>query len=645
MMSLQHIKPVKIPFDSLVSERVNLDPFGDGLLKELQDVGMVSITQIPNLKEMKNEALSWTLHSCAQESSVGRSHKYPDGTVRRTLATHTIPGGSAKLNHQTDSTSCGKFDKAIVPFRAAVDDVTKLFATRLSLLLDNLSDFSAAPLLMTEDRFPFSTVAEIVEHGEHLEHFHSYQHFDERTPASDQHTIDFHLDQGLFLVFAPGRMTHQDASRPASLSTGFMIELPDGSPAIVDFDDDDDLVILLGDGVNQYINPHFSDVEGFRALPHALSLSKHSQDQARVWYGRMVLPPGSAVHPQHKKTFDELREDLIKASRMELGRDKDGDIDVLSLGCASTSHIARQLEEMSCSADTLLCWHKCMSLAEFNVSDDICSGQGKELFCINPRGQLWDGNHGDFFPGCATNDTEIATPFPTLPSYPRDADVCTNASFAEFASLMPYENQINLGAAGAIFLWNVSDGHVHGRLAFNGLLGYLAVGLANVGGAKNGMHGANILMAIPGGNYSAITGFDLSIDPSIQEFQISPDPEESSFRFWGVDNDVTAQSRHGGMFPELDITDCFSSFTFEAESINGVPFKLSGVDQLLWAANDIDSFAGYHGLNRGRFSIEWASGQAKLYEADEEEAAPPSSGARVGLVLSLFLLVVSLMGL
>lgn len=632
---MKTFKPLKIPFASLTKDELSEVEKVD-LGSALQNVGMVSITEIPNLKQLKNAVMSWNLHACTQESPAAVSHHYADGTHRSTIATHTVPGGTPTIQYKSDSLACRSFDEASVSFRAVVDEVTLMFASKVSSLLRNRQD---GAFLTTPSDFPFATFSDIVEHGEHLEHFHSYQRVqdgyeDARSAGS---TIDFHTDQGLFLVFSPGQLAYQDPTVPNGLGADFTIELRDGSQAAVEFTEEDGLVILLGDGVNQYINPRMDANHALRSLPHALSLPVSTHEVARVWYGRMVLPPASAVHPQHGRSFDDLRSELISAST---GSGIDA-IETLSLGCASNTHVARQLEDTSCNSSSLMCWHKCMSLAQFNVSDAVCADQGKQVYCINPRGQLWDGNHGDFYPGCATNDTEIATPFTTLPDYPRDEAICTNESFTEFATAMPYDHQIDLGGSGAVFLWNVSDGHVLGRIAFNGLLGFLAIGLANVGGEKNGMHGAHILMAIPGGNYSAITGFDLSIEPSIHEYQISPNPEQSSFRFWGVNDGTTATARHADATSELNLTNCFSSFTFEAEDIKGIPFNLSGVDQLLWSANNIDSYAGYHGMNRGRFSVDWPSGKAELYQA-APEGAPTSASRTIGLGASLGFLIMVL---
>lgn len=82
--------------------------------------------------------------------------------------------------------------------------MTEAFASRLEFVL---ADSLATPLSATKDgshRFP--SFSNVVAHGEHLEHFHSYQ----RTESpflgdkSNDATLKLHTDQALFLVFVQG---------------------------------------------------------------------------------------------------------------------------------------------------------------------------------------------------------------------------------------------------------------------------------------------------------------------------------------------------------------------------------------------------------------------------------------------------------
>ena len=70
----------------------------------------------------------------------------------------------------------------------------------------------------------------------------------------------------------------------------------------------------------------------------------------------------------------------------------------------------------------------------------------------------------------------------------------------------------------AKFMWSVKDNKIDGMLVFNGGFGYLATGFPFPGGDKNGMHGASVIMAIPGGDYSAKFGLNLTLDENVQEY-------------------------------------------------------------------------------------------------------------------------------
>ena len=410
-------RPFKLPYSSLLEGSVNTQA-SDDVIQALQQVGMVAITDVPELQQLKAAALSWNLHACSAASSSARANLYPDGTLRRTLATHRPPSHEGegegddihpwRLESVGDKGPCQDFIDASASFRQAVDKVTRAFAACVSPLLVQ-RQYDSRPLLVSAtNNERFSTFADIVHHGEHLEHFHSYQRnvngpqavVANTTTIADVDTIPMHTDQGLFLVFSPGRIVHQDGAEATAptLSSDFFIELSDGSRVNVDFDAADDLVVLLGDGVHQYVNPSLERDQFLRAVPHALKLPERNEGEARVWYGRMVLPPSAAIHSRAGVTFGQVREAQIATAQNP---------NFLAFGCSKEDLVARQLEVESCESDTLYCWHKCMPLADYNVSEAICHQQGEEVFCVDSNGHLWDGSHGDFFPGCATNGTEF----------------------------------------------------------------------------------------------------------------------------------------------------------------------------------------------------------------------------------------------
>jgi hypothetical protein len=463
-------------------------------------------------------------------------------------------------------------------------------------------------------------------------------------PAQEGTTIDMHLDQGLFLVFTPGRIYDQVEDR-LSMARDFFIQLPDQKvPVLVEFDVNDDLVVLLGDGMNQYVNNRRSnDNFQLRAVPHSLSVQPNQQP--RVWYGRMVLPPPTAVHPDHGISFGEIRQAMIEENSLS---EAVPETSLSHLGCSGGHGAARQLEETSCESDSLFCWHRCMNLEQFDVSESICASQNLTLWCINPRGQLWDETHGDFYPGCIDPLTAVvATPFPEIDDYPRDVSVCSNESFAAFVDARQvsggYEHSASIADNTAAFLWSVIqvsdvDGSnvalredagqsvIKGEVVVNSLFSWISVGLR--GDEDFAMTGAHVLMAMNGGNYTPSLGVDMSMDPTYDEHVLG---DSTPFRTWNtpVPSDDMAD-------PSVNIDEdgCFAALSFTTGSFAGKALNVSGVDRMIWAANGKDSFMQYHGRDtRGEFHVQWSDGTltVPVVEDAEEEGghddADSSSGA------------------
>jgi hypothetical protein len=478
--------PQKISYENLMDDGDTL--MKSALFKALSETGIISITGIPNMDTSTKDVLS-VLYDCATESKATQEHIFPDGARRLTLATHAVPGAEmTRINHQIinkESKACDSFDKASKSFRSAVATVTRVFSNRVSSYLGE--DEQEPFLLSTLDNKAYKTFSDVVEFGEHLEHFHSYEKLlDQDLQDEDaEETIEMHADQGLFIVFTPGRLVHhQDPSKKAEITSGFFIELPDGSVDQVEFSDKDDLVFMLGDGVNQYINDKLPSNKKLRAVPHKLIMESHTDSSSRVWFGRMVLPPANAIHPSHGITFDELRDQMISAS---LNNQED---EKIGIGC-SGGMVARDLSATTCEDDATYCWHRCMAHADFEVSQEICASRNLQVQCINPRLEISQGEtHGDFYLACADNATQPAeTPFPTLDEYPRSEEVCTEAEFELFANVPGFNFSVTLPGGKNKFMWSIEDDKVHGRLAYDGLFGWIAFGFAAADGNKNGMHG------------------------------------------------------------------------------------------------------------------------------------------------------------
>ena len=155
------------------------------------------------------------------------------------------------------------------------------------------------------------------------------------------------------------------------------------------------------------------------------------------------------------------------------------------------------------------------------------------------------------------------------------------------------------------------------------------------------MNGADILLALPGGNYTPMFGLEvpgktlpgtdeISIEISKKksaaiETEINPDgssvyeyminPQGSSFRHWseptGTDNNPDSMN--------VVVTEYATAMTWETNNINGKNFNMTGFDDLIWGGNSKDYHVGYHGRgNRARFYINWVTGEGKLWTNEED---------------------------
>jgi len=372
--------PQKIAYQDLVDGEESAKSI---LTEALSTSGVISITGLPG-KEHKDKALS-SLPACLDNSKAKQELQFPDGTVRHTLATHTFPNSGAKsIDYKTSSETCQAFDQAATVFRSTVAVATQVVADRLAELHQVDDEDPLLEGLTHQDGASsvYATIADVVKNGEYLEHFHAYQ----KLEVSTEETIEMHVDQGMMLAFTPGRLISPKDSK-IEMTPGFFIETQDRKILEVQFDEDDDRVFLLGDGINQYVNDRLS--KKLRACPHTLYMSPHDASESRVWFGLMVLPPSDALHPVHHETFGDLRQSMLSE-------------DKLDLGCSSTMQ-ARELhsEGLTCEEGTqLLCWHRCFNLTD--VTDDSCAAEGKELACANAQGDLWDGttHNNTFVPNC-----------------------------------------------------------------------------------------------------------------------------------------------------------------------------------------------------------------------------------------------------
>ncbi|GBG32924.1 Hypothetical Protein FCC1311_091502 [Hondaea fermentalgiana] len=373
----------------------------EAMMESLRHSGVVQVAEVPGLAQARAEALALNV-ACGEVSQAAVGSASYDGTHRRSLG--TVPGEG--FAHGVPSEVCERFDKASTALREATSRAARAFANKLGMHLPRASFLATA-----EDEDAYETVDAIVRDSQQLEHFHAYNRAEDN--EDDMMTVDLHMDQGMFIAFTPALMYEMDKGLSGNKAGSFLIELPGGRLEEVDFADNGDVIVfMLGDGVNQYVNPALENAghAPLRATPHAMQMPSDGSNAWRSWYGRMYLPPAHAINSDYDVPFGEMRKRSIEAGLK-------GDAEGMAMGC-SGDLFARELHESTCEAGALFCWHRCMNLTDYDVSDEICEAEDLELACADPEGNLWASyspHNGQVAPRCVnvTEDSVYLTYAPT----------------------------------------------------------------------------------------------------------------------------------------------------------------------------------------------------------------------------------------
>eukprot|EP00927_Polykrikos_kofoidii_P049650 TRINITY_DN43685_c0_g1_i1.p1 TRINITY_DN43685_c0_g1~~TRINITY_DN43685_c0_g1_i1.p1 ORF type:complete len:636 (+),score=74.50 TRINITY_DN43685_c0_g1_i1:87-1994(+) len=610
--------PISVDFAGLRDE-AGLEKTDNILRRALSNDGPVAITNIPDFARLRTEVLQGA-HSCIVAAPRSQSLDFPDGTTRRTLAAVSTSNGLEAIDHGSSTPACKNWERTSEAFRHVVADAINLFTKRLG----NILDFpSGVQLLKSSTGDSYDNLEAVVNAGERLEHFHTYAVPSSPASNGDEPLIDYHIDQGLFIAFVPATLV-DDATGlvQKSLPTGtFMIKSKTGVELKVDFDGDS-LVVLLGDDFNQYLtNRHrglvlHAPAHAFR-MPRGLHAGMH-----RVWYGMMQLPPQDAMSDKTGLTFGEVRANIISNPQAPSG-----------LGC-SRQLAARELSA-TCSANQMYCWHRCMNFTA-SVSPTACAAKHTGFNCTSQFDQVYrkqDG-HGDFNLAC-TNSTQTVTPRPVVV---QPAGTCNG--WQDLISDTKYAHRVALAENETYFLWNVAGDQVEGRMVHKGLVGWMAIGLANIGGKHNGMNGARIVM---GQN-------DPAASPSIGEHKIHE--SLSAFRHW-----KTPLSPSSLEDASMVLTGCFSSIKFKTKKIYGQDLNVThGINHMIWGlthaaytTSDFGGYAAYHSAAdgdrmertrfRGLIQLDFNNNHTTTPAPAESVLSKAASGiVKVGSLVSLFMM-------
>lgn len=594
LLGLSACAEVLVPYKLDIGELEHLAD-QQGLQTEFKQTlsthGILQVSGIPGFSALRQQVLR-EAYACISEAPHAQTLTFDDGTVRRTLAAASgVTFGLQGVDHGTDADVCRDFEETSSSFRELVGKTADAFARQLGHSMDTADQ---GHLLSRKDGGSYGTLEEAVRSGERLHHFHSYELFG--TTRADEPTMDFHVDQGFFIAFVPAMMVGEDFE--SSSSTGkFVVKNQDGQESDVLFDSDS-LVFVLGDAMNQVLN-RFRGAVSLHAPSHAMQMPEDSRGLHRVWYGMMQLPPVDAVVPDIGFTFGELRENVIKASDSSDSESESA----LSLGCSRKLQ-ARELSGQ-CNDTQIYCWHRCYDFTA-ELSPTACAANNLGFNCTSQFDQVYIGGHGDFNPSC-TNTTETVTP---RPSVVQPTGACsewnselTDSNYTHRAALVEGETHL---------LWNVVGDKLEVKMIHKGLVGWMAVGIQNIGGHHKGMNGGSVVMGrnIPGSS------------PTVGEYRIHD--SQSAFRHWKTPLSPSALTA-----TSMTSSGCVSSLVFKTDSIHGVPLNLTdgttnrmifALTQLDYPTNDFGGYSGYHASPtsdrdqrtrfRGHSHLDFAGGRA-----------------------------------
>merc|ERR1719410_244816 len=206
--------------------------------------------------------------------------------------------------------------------------------------------------------------------------------------------MSFHTDQGLCIAFTPALIVRGDAVVENADVGTFRVQLRGGDRVELDLHGVD-LVFMLGDGVNQFVNSKVRG-ESLRAVPHELTMPEHQSHEWRLWYGRMFLAPRDAISMEHGANYGELQDMLTEAWVTEDERFQHQ----LSLGCSGDLQ-TRELRELtedppcasgarrrcsgSCANNQKQCWWRCMNFTEVEAT---CASKDMAFNCTNRRDEI-----------------------------------------------------------------------------------------------------------------------------------------------------------------------------------------------------------------------------------------------------------------
>jgi len=275
----------------------------------LSHVGMLAITDIPELEITRQSALSSTHECLSGEKKHGAEASLPDGTTRRTLVL------------KDDSVSdCPEIQPQLELLHSLVQKATNSIA----MALDQSNIHVQIEMV---NGSTLTSMAQIVFQAKQLDHFHTYK----GNSTTHSAALALHLDAGIFIAFVPPLWKdHADGQ-----ASGLQVQLPDGAIESVVLNDNS-VVIMMGLAAEKFLKL------SLRPVPHSLQVPRGTM---RSWYGHMVLLPEDML-VEGKTSFQEF----WSKSNREIAS---------GLGCSSSSKEILPLADQAnppCPTGTVDCW-------------------------------------------------------------------------------------------------------------------------------------------------------------------------------------------------------------------------------------------------------------------------------------------------
>lgn len=196
-------------------------------------------------------------------------------------------------------------------------------------------------------------------------------------------------------------------------------------------------------------------------------------------------------------------------------------------------------------------------------------------------------------------------------------------TFANFLNKTSYPNSHELVKDKLYLQWRLSEGGVvEARMAYDGVVGWLAIGASNPGGGHNGMNGAHIVMGVydPDPNLYGGAAWLNYVGTGVKERVIHH--KLSAFRHW-----KEPYTPAGLVDSAMEVTRCHSHMTFKTASMAGVALNTTkgSSNELIWAVHTDSLLKNYHGFgNRGHLKVDFSAVAGHLARVNPYATAPPS---------------------